>query len=124
MRPVYALLGFSVGLITQDIDDEDRRAAYACDITYGTASEFGLDFLRDNLKFRADETVQRGHAFALVDEADATLIDDAGVPLALYGPLGDQSGFYHADRRHRRRADACSLRTRPSPPRRADRGRL
>jgi len=96
MRPIYVLLGFSVGLVTQEIDDDTRRAAYACDITYGTASEFGLDFLRDHLKFGADETVQRGHGFALVDEADATLSDDAGVPLALYGPLGDQSGLYHA----------------------------
>nr|Q07HT2.1 RecName: Full=Protein translocase subunit SecA 2 [Rhodopseudomonas palustris BisA53] len=96
MRPIYALLGFGVGLITPEIDDDARRAAYACDVTYGVASEFGLDFLRDHLKFCADETVQRGHGFALVDEADATLIDDAGVPLALDGPLGDQSDFYHA----------------------------
>ncbi|HEY0331340.1 MAG TPA: preprotein translocase subunit SecA [Rhodopseudomonas sp.] len=94
MRPVYEALGFSVGLITQHSDDDARRAAYACDISYGMASEFGLDYLRDNLKFSAAETVQRGHAFALVDEADAVLIDDAGVPLSLYGPLGDQSDYY------------------------------
>lgn len=94
MRPVYEMLGLSVGLISQEMDDDTRRAAYACDVTYGMASEFGLDYLRDNLKFSATETVQRGHAFALVDEADAVLIDDAGVPLSLYGPLGDQSEYY------------------------------
>jgi preprotein translocase subunit SecA len=96
MRPVYDLLGLSTGVITQEMDDDSRREAYRCDITYGIASEFGFDYLRDNMKFSAAETVQRGHAFALVDEADATLIDDAGTPLALYGPLGDHSGFYQA----------------------------
>ncbi|WP_438276712.1 preprotein translocase subunit SecA [Nitrobacter sp.] len=96
MRPVYNLLGLSTGVITQEMDDDSRREAYRCDITYGIASEFGFDYLRDNMKFSAAETVQRGHAFALVDEADATLIDDAGMPLALFGPLGDHSGFYQA----------------------------
>jgi preprotein translocase subunit SecA len=96
MRPVYDLLGLSTGVITQEMDDDSRRDAYRCDITYGIASEFGFDYLRDNMKFSAAETVQRGHAFALVDEADATLIDDAGMPLALFGPLGDHSGFYQA----------------------------
>jgi preprotein translocase subunit SecA len=96
MRPIYDLLGLSTGVITQEMDDERRRNAYACDITYGIASEFGFDYLRDNMKFTAAETVQRGHAFALVDEADATLIDEAGMPLALFGPLGDHSGFYQA----------------------------
>ncbi len=96
MRPVYSLLGLSTGVITQEMDDDSRRAAYRCDITYGIASEFGFDYLRDNMKFTAAETVQRGHAFALIDEADATLIDEAGIPLALFGPLGDHSGFYQA----------------------------
>jgi preprotein translocase subunit SecA len=96
MRPVYDLLGLSTGVITQEMDDECRRDAYACDITYGIASEFGFDYLRDNMKFTLAETVQRGHAFALVDEADATLIDEAGMPLALFGPLGDHSNFYQA----------------------------
>ena len=96
MRPVYDLLGLSTGVITQEMDDDSRREAYRCDITYGIASEFGFDYLRDNMKFSAAETVQRGHAFALVDEADATLIDDAGMPLALFGPLGDHSDFYQA----------------------------
>ncbi len=96
MRPVYDLLGLSTGVITQDMDDDARREAYRCDITYGIASEFGFDSLRDNMKFTAAETVQRGHAFALIDEADATLIDEAGMPLALFGPLGDHAPFYRA----------------------------
>jgi preprotein translocase subunit SecA len=96
MRPFYDLLGLSTGVITQEMDDDSRREAYRCDITYGIASEFGFDYLRDNLKFSAAETVQRGHSFALVDEADATLIDEASMPLALFGPLGDHSDFYHA----------------------------
>ncbi|GAB1717445.1 MAG: protein translocase subunit secA [Nitrobacter sp.] len=96
MRPLYDLLGLSTGVITQEMDDDSRREAYRCDITYGVASEFGFDYLRDNMKFSLAETVQRGHAFALVDEADATLIDEAGMPLALFGPLGDRSDFHQA----------------------------
>jgi preprotein translocase subunit SecA len=94
MRPIYDVLGLSVGLVTQHVDDDTRRAAYACDVTYGIASEFGFDYLRDNMKFSAAETVQRGHAFALIDEVDSVLIDEASMPLALFGPLGDQSDFY------------------------------
>ncbi len=94
MRPVYEALGLSVGLVTSDMDDESRRHAYACDVTYGPASEFAFDYLRDNMKFSSADTVQRGHDFALVDESDAVLIDEAGMPLSLYGPLGDHSGFY------------------------------
>ncbi|MGN6309129.1 MAG: preprotein translocase subunit SecA [Xanthobacteraceae bacterium] len=96
MRPVYELLGLSVGVITQEMDDDVKREAYRCDITYGVASEFGFDYLRDNMKFTTAETVQRDHAFALIDEADATLIDEATMPLALFGPLGDHAGFYQA----------------------------
>jgi len=96
MQPVYRMLGLSTGVVTQQMDDDARREAYRCDITYGTASEFGFDFLRDNMKFTAAETVQRGHVFAIVDEADATLIDEAAMPLALFGPLGDHSIFYQA----------------------------
>lgn len=96
MQPVYASLGMSVGTITHDMDDDARRAAYAADITYGTASEFGFDYLRDNMKFAAAETVQRGLSFALVDEADAVMIDDARVPLSLFGPLGDRSALYQS----------------------------
>jgi preprotein translocase subunit SecA len=94
MRPVYAALGVSVGTITSALDDEARRTAYRADITYGTASEFGFDYLRDNMKFDAADTVQRGLAFALVDEADAVMIDEARVPLSLFGPLGDHSTLY------------------------------
>ena len=94
MRPIYELLGLSVGVITSALDDDSRRAAYGCDITYGIASEFGFDYLRDNMKFTAADCVQRGHAFALIDEADAVLIDEAGLPLSLFGPLGDHSDFY------------------------------
>jgi preprotein translocase subunit SecA len=96
MRPVYAALGSSVGAIAHDMDDDARRQAYAADITYGTASEFGFDYLRDNMKFDAADTVQRGLCFALVDEADAVMIDEARVPLSLFGPLGDQSALYQA----------------------------
>ncbi|MBN8962287.1 MAG: preprotein translocase subunit SecA [Rhizobiales bacterium] len=96
MRPVYDLLELSTGVITQDMDDDAKREAYRCDVTYGIASEFGFDHLRDNMKFATAETVQRGHTFALIDEADAILIDEATMPLALFGPLGDHSGFYQA----------------------------
>lgn len=96
MSPVYRLLGISVGVVTQDMDDEDRRRAYACDVTYGMASEFAFDYLRDNMKFAAADTVQRGHAYVIVDEADAILIDDASMPLALFGTLGDQSALYRS----------------------------
>ena len=96
MRPVYEALGLSVGLITQEMDDDSRRAAYGCDITYGIASELGFDYLRDNMKFSLAETVQRGHAFGLVDEADAVLLDEASMPLALYGSSSDHSAFYRS----------------------------
>ncbi len=94
MGSLYRLLGLSVGLVTSDLDDDERRRAYGCDVTYGAASEFGLDYLRDHLKYTAAEQVQRGHAFAIVDEADCVLIDDARTPLTLYGESSDQSQFY------------------------------
>lgn len=96
MRPVYAALGMNVGAITHDMDDDARRTAYAADITYGTASEFGFDFLRDNTRFAAEDTVQRGLSFALVDEADAVMIDEARVPLSLFGSLDDRSELYQS----------------------------
>lgn len=96
MRPIYEMLGLSVGVVTQALDDDDRRRVYACDITYAIASELAFDYLRDNMKFTAGETVQRGHAFALIDEADAVLIDEAGMPLSLFGSFGDQVTFYQA----------------------------
>jgi len=71
MRVVYEALGLSVGCITNDMDDEQRREAYACDITYGTNNEYGFDYLRDNMKYHLEEMVQRGHHFAIVDEVDS-----------------------------------------------------
>jgi preprotein translocase subunit SecA len=94
MRPLYEALGTTVGAIRHDMDDDARRTAYAADVTYGPASEFGFDFLRDNMRFAKGELVQRGLAFALIDEADAIMIDEARVPLSLFGPLGDQSAHY------------------------------
>jgi preprotein translocase subunit SecA len=96
MAPLYRRLGLSVGHLEAGLDDAARRRAYACDITYGAAAEFGLDYLRDNTAYSEAEQVQRGHAFAIVDEADAVLIDDAGTPLTLNGESTDQPGFYRA----------------------------
>ncbi len=96
MGPLFGLLGLSVGVIRQHDDDDARRTAYACDITYGTSSEFGFDYLRDNMRFGADEIVRRAPAFTLVDEADAILIDEARIPLVLHGPLADLSDIYRA----------------------------
>ncbi|MBQ8664872.1 MAG: preprotein translocase subunit SecA, partial [Mailhella sp.] len=77
MGRLYNFLGLSVGVIVHGLDDDQRKAAYACDITYGTNNEFGFDYLRDNMKFYADQLVQRGHNFAIVDEVDSILIDEA-----------------------------------------------
>jgi len=96
MGPVYATLGLTVGLVTPDMDDDARRCAYARDITYGVASEFAFDYLRDSTRFDRSDGVQRALAFALIDEADAVLIDDATMPLSLFGPLGDRSRFYES----------------------------
>jgi preprotein translocase subunit SecA len=94
MRPLHAALGTSVAAIRHDMDDDERRTAYAADVTYASASELGFDLLRDGMRFAKAELVQRGAAFALVDEADAIMIDEARVPLSLFGPLGDRSGYY------------------------------
>ncbi len=107
MRPVYEALGFNVGLVTSDMDDGSRRKAYASDVTYGVASEFGFDYLRDNMKYSQAETVQFSRSFALVDEADAVLIDEAAMPLALFGPLGDRSDFYRTIDSHVARLRDC-----------------
>jgi preprotein translocase subunit SecA len=96
MRPIYEALGTSVASIRQDMDDDERRAAYAADVTYASASELGFDHLRDTMRFAESELVQRGLAFVLVDEADAIMIDEASVPLSLFGPLGDRSAHYQA----------------------------
>ena len=85
MGKVHRFLGLSVGLIVHDLDSAERKAAYACDITYGTNNELGFDYLRDNMVIRRENLVQRGHAFAIVDEVDSILIDEARTPLIISG---------------------------------------
>jgi len=95
MGQIYRFLGLSVGTIVHGLDDGERRAAYACDVTYGTNNEYGFDYLRDNMKHETASMVQRGHAFAIVDEVDSILIDEARTPLIISGPLDDRSDFYN-----------------------------
>ena len=94
MSAVYKFLGLTVGAIVHDLNDKDRKAQYACDVTYGTNNEFGFDYLRDNMKYTDAEMVQRGHYFTIVDEVDSILIDEARTPLIISGPLDDRSDFY------------------------------
>src|SRR5690349_13214415 len=94
MGQIYRFLGMSVGVIVHGLDDAERKAAYGADITYGTNNEYGLDYLRDNMKYSLDSMVQRGHAFAIVDEVDSILIDEARTPLIISGPTDDQSEMY------------------------------
>ncbi len=94
MGNVYGFLGLSVGVIVHGLEEAERRAAYACDITYGTNNEFGFDYLRDNMKFRLEEMVQRDFAYAIVDEVDSILIDEARTPLIISGPAEDSSDLY------------------------------
>ncbi len=96
MGAVYRFLGLTVGCIVHDMDDEQRKAAYACDVTYGTNNELGFDYLRDNMKMSREEMVQRGHVFAIVDEVDSILIDEARTPLIISGPLDDRADLYVA----------------------------
>ncbi len=96
MGQIYKFLGLTVGCIVHGLDDEQRKAAYACDVTYGTNNELGFDYLRDNMKMGVDEMVQRGHCFAIVDEVDSILIDEARTPLIISGPLEDRADLYHA----------------------------
>ncbi|SDG39676.1 preprotein translocase subunit SecA [Roseospirillum parvum] len=96
MGEVHRFLGLSVGCILHEMRDDERRAAYACDITYGTNNEFGFDYLRDNMKFRLTEMVQRPFNFAIVDEVDSILIDEARTPLIISGPAEDSSALYMA----------------------------
>jgi len=96
MGRIYRFLGLSVGCIVHGLNDDERRAAYACDITYGTNNEFGFDYLRDNMKFRRDMMVQRRFNFAIVDEVDSILIDEARTPLIISGPTEDTSDLYRA----------------------------
>ncbi len=94
MGKVHEFLGLSVGVIVHGIEDADRRAAYQCDITYGTNNEYGFDYLRDNMKYGRDEMVQRPFNFAIVDEVDSILIDEARTPLIISGPTEDNSELY------------------------------
>lgn len=94
MGRVYKFLGLSVGVITHGLSDDERRAAYACDITYATNNELGFDYLRDNMKYDRAQMVQRGHHFAIIDEVDSILIDEARTPLIISGPLDDRSDLY------------------------------
>ena len=96
MGQIYTFLGLTVGKIVHGLDDEQRKAAYACDVTYGTNNELGFDYLRDNMKMDMDEMVQRGHSFAIVDEVDSILIDEARTPLIISGPLEDRADLYQA----------------------------
>ena len=96
MGQVYKFLGLTVGVIVHDMSDEQRKAAYACDVTYATNNELGFDYLRDNMKMRKSEMVQRGHGFAIVDEVDSILIDEARTPLIISGPLEDRADLYQA----------------------------
>ena len=96
MGQVYEFLGLSVGCIVSGLDDDGRRRAYQCDVTYGTNNEFGFDYLRDNLKFSLEEMVQRDHHFAIVDEVDSILIDEARTPLIISGPAETSVDLYTA----------------------------
>ena len=95
MGQIYNFLGLSVGVIVHGLEDEQRKKAYDCDITYGTNNELGFDYLRDNMKYRLEDMVQRGHIYAIVDEVDSILIDEARTPLIISGPLDDRSEFYN-----------------------------
>ncbi|HCQ34436.1 MAG TPA: preprotein translocase subunit SecA, partial [Alcanivorax sp.] len=94
MRPLYEFLGLSVGVIYSQQPQPEKREAYACDITYGTNNEYGFDYLRDNMAFRLEDRVQRGLFYAIVDEVDSILIDEARTPLIISGPAADSSELY------------------------------
>ncbi|MCX7702853.1 MAG: preprotein translocase subunit SecA [Planctomycetota bacterium] len=95
MGPIYRALGVSVGFIQSHMDSEERKKAYNCDITYGTNNEFGFDYLRDNMKMTLEEQVQRGHFYAIIDEVDSILIDEARTPLIISGPSEKSSEKYY-----------------------------
>ncbi|HXP85987.1 MAG TPA: preprotein translocase subunit SecA [Bryobacteraceae bacterium] len=95
MGRIYKGLGLSVGVIVHELDDQERRDSYNCDITYGTNNEYGFDYLRDNMKFRLEQCVQRGHPFAIVDEVDSILIDEARTPLIISGPSEESTDKYY-----------------------------
>ncbi|MBX3568790.1 MAG: preprotein translocase subunit SecA [Rhizobiaceae bacterium] len=95
MGRIYGFLGLTTGIIVHGLSDEERRAAYACDVTYATNNELGFDYLRDNMKYERAQMVQRGHNYAIVDEVDSILIDEARTPLIISGPLEDRSEMYN-----------------------------
>src|SRR5579862_3978309 len=95
MGRLYSFLGLKVGVIVHDLDDDERKASYNADITYGTNNEFGFDYLRDNMKFRIDDCVQRGHHYAIVDEVDSILVDEARTPLIISGPSEESTDKYY-----------------------------
>ncbi len=95
MGKLYRFLGLTVGVIVHDLDDEERRAAYAADVTYGTNNEFGFDYLRDNMKFDLKDCVQRGHNYGIVDEVDSILIDEARTPLIISGASEESTDKYY-----------------------------
>ena len=95
MGPIYKMLGLTVGVIVHDLDDVQRRAAYGADVTFGTNNEFGFDYLRDNMKYDLKDCVQRGHHFAVVDEVDSILIDEARTPLIISGPAEESTDKYY-----------------------------
>ena len=94
MGQIYNFLGLTTGVIVHGVDDVQRKAAYAADITYGTNNELGFDYLRDNMKYSRDQMVQRGHHYAIVDEVDSILVDEARTPLIISGPSDDRSALY------------------------------
>ncbi|MCI0598366.1 MAG: preprotein translocase subunit SecA [Beijerinckiaceae bacterium] len=96
MGSIYKFLGLATGVIVHGLDDDERRRSYAADITYGTNNEFGFDYLRDNMKYDLAQMVQRGHNYAIVDEVDSILIDEARTPLIISGPSDDRSDLYVA----------------------------
>ena len=96
MGQIYRFLGLTVGVVVPNLPDHERRAAYFCDITYGTNNELGFDYLRDNMKYERAQMVQRPFNFAIVDEVDSILIDEARTPLIISGPTEDKSELYFA----------------------------
>ena len=94
MARIYGFLGLTTGIVVHGMDDDERRDAYACDITYATNNELGFDYLRDNMKYDRAQMVQRGHNYAIVDEVDSILVDEARTPLIISGPLDDRSDLY------------------------------
>ena len=95
MAPIYRFLGLSVGIIQHDMPEEERRASYQADVTYGTNNEFGFDYLRDNMKYELKDCVQRDHNYAIVDEVDSILVDEARTPLIISGPSEESTDKYY-----------------------------